>query len=115
MMCFEIIFRHLFSAILTFLQNLLLAKLSYLKPARYKVYTGVQSSLCRAISLANSARAQKILQYLRFFLRKLNLTNVLPTLKCRNVTDFLESQILILYSVLNVHMQISKQYKHIKK
>lgn len=109
MMCFEIIFRHLFSAILAFLQNLLLAKLSYLKPARYKVHTGVQSSLCCAISLASSARAQKILQYLRFFLRKLNLTNVLPTLKCRNVTDFLESQILILYGVLNVHMQISKQ------
>lgn len=114
-MHFEIISRHLFSAIFKFLQNLLLAQFSYLKPARYKVCTGVKSSLCHAISIANSAHLQKILQYLRIFLRKSKSINVLLTLKCRNVTDFLESQILILYSILNVHMHISKQYKHLNK
>lgn len=114
-MSFEIIFRYILSATLTFLQNLLLAKFSYLKPAWYKVCAGVQSSLRCAISLANSAHTQKILQYLRIFLRKSKLTNVLLALKYGHVTDFLESQILFPYSVLNVHMHISKQYKHLKK
>lgn len=115
LMCFEITFRYLFSVILTFLQNVLLAKFSSLKAAMYKACTGVQSSLCHAVSLVNSTHTQKRVQYLRIFLRKLKLANVLLTFKCRNVTHFLESQILTLYSVLNVHMYISKQYKHLKK
>lgn len=75
----------------------------------------MKSSLCCAISLANNAHTQKILKYLRNFLSKLKLTNVLSSPMCRNAMYFLDSHILTLYGILNIHMHISKQYKHFTK
>lgn len=83
--------------------------------SRYKACTGALSSLCCAISLANNAHTQKIFKYLRTFPSKFKLTNVLPPLKFRNAMYFLESRILILYSILNIRMHISKQYKLLTK